>query len=235
MNSFKQLFSIGKAINKSCFCVVLFGFSIIYIACSKGDDNNEDSRPFLNIENGQFEVDAILITENGIDSSASPYGSGSISFDFAGDITGTFSVSGALDSNQTENDGVLAILNVFEDEEFETINEFLSLLGFHPTGDGKADVFVLGSKSDFPLSSIEPDNSYGIGTSAPFNGYFLKGLDIAEFWAGETNFIETADKAFVLTVGLISFASRDSTHFTGSFFGTTDVNQNTISKHFLLR
>ncbi|MFQ6115524.1 MAG: hypothetical protein ACE5NG_15805, partial [bacterium] len=181
----------------------------------------------------QFEVDVIVLQEG--ESGGDSLGSGSISFDFLGDISGTYSASGPLVSNQTENDGVGAILTLLEGEDLETTYEGLSLLGFHPTGDRKVDVFLLSTKIDAFLPAIEPGNSYGIGPLAPFNGLFLNGLDITEFWAGEANFIETADRAFVLKLGLVSIASRDSTHFTGSFFGTTHPNQTPLSKEYLVR
>ncbi len=233
MSSNKRFFLIVKLLTNILFCLVLFGFSVIHIACNT-DEANKDTSLFMEILNGQIEVDVKLIDDSG-STSATPYGSGTISFDYSGDMEGTFSVTGALDSLQTDKDGVLAILNVFKDDDDITTDEFLSLIGYHPTGDGKANVLLLNQKNDWPLTSIEPGFSYVIGTGAPFNCAFLIGLDITEFWAGEKNFIEIADKAFAISTGLLNVTSRDSTHFHGSFLGTTNSGQNALSKHYLLR
>lgn len=234
MQSLMQIFSTVKTLKKIWLFIVLLSLTSVYLACSK-DIDSEEPRPFLNIDNGFFEVETVIQEENSSDSSGMALGSGSLSFTYTGDINGTFFASGPLVSDQTAKDGVGAIITLVENVDFETFDEGFSLLAFHPTGDGKADVFILGTKYDSPLTSLKAGDVFGIGPLEPFNGLYLNGIDIIEFWKGEKNFIETADIAFVLTVGVIQIATRDSTHIRGSFFGTTHANPKPLSKPSLLR
>ncbi|RMD88075.1 MAG: hypothetical protein D6813_12635 [Calditrichaeota bacterium] len=215
------------------FCIFL-GFCIFYLSCSKDNKPKEEVRPFLNIEKGTFDVDVIIQQpgETTGNSSGTPLGSGKLSFKYSGDIEGDYSVSGSLVVNQQEKQGVGAVLSLMEDLIFpDQINEALSILAFYPRGDGKADIFLLGNKTDFPVSSIEPGDVFGIGPLDPFNGLFLEGLDINEFWAGEANFLETAEKAFVMTAGFVEIVARDSSHIVGNFAGTTDPDRNVFNKY----
>ncbi|MCI0698908.1 hypothetical protein L0337_43770 [candidate division KSB1 bacterium] len=205
---------------------VLIGplFVFIFVACEPDFKTNTKSQPFLTIENGQFDVNAIIIDDS-TDLNTSARGSGSFAFDYKGDISGRFSVSGTLVFNQATNDAAGAVVEQFEDPVAGIPAEALSLVGFHPTGNGKADIIVLGTKSQASPSPFKAGDIHGIGPSGSFNGLFLSGIAIADFWAGEKNLIDASDRAFVFTAGFIRFDSRDSTHVTGSFATTTDPNR----------
>jgi hypothetical protein len=178
----------------------------------------------LTIENGQFDVKAIIIDDS-TDLNTPARGAGDLAFDFKGERTGKFSVSGPLTFNQTTNDATGAVVEKFENPVAGTPAEALSLVGFHPTGNGKADIIILGTKSQASPSPFKAGDIHGIGPSGSFNGIFLNGVAIADFWEGKKNLIDASDRAFVFTAGFIRFDSRDSTHITGSFAATTDPNR----------
>ncbi|MFQ5771179.1 MAG: hypothetical protein ACE5HX_11625 [bacterium] len=219
---------------KSCFFIIIIGIAFFNIVCGKDNNNTKESTSFLNIENGHFEVDAIILTDNSSINSGTPLGSGSLSFEFTGDDSGTFSVSGSLVSQQTQNNAVGAIVVKLEENDVGTLNEGFSIVGFHPRGDGKADVFVLGTKNSVSLFPFKSGDVFGIGTFDPFNGLYLQGIKIEDWWDERTNKLEVSDKAFTLEAGIIQFTFRDSTHISGIFFGTTDTNQSGLSKRFIL-
>jgi hypothetical protein len=198
--------------------------AFIFFACEPDFKTNTKPQPFLTIENGHFEVNAIVIADSA-DLNTPARGAGSISFDYKGDMAGTFSVSGPLAFNQATNEGTGAVIEKFENPVAGIPAEALSLVGFHPTGNGKADIIVLGTKSEASPSPFKAGDIHGIGPSGTFNGLFLNGVAIADFWEGKKNLIEVSDRAFVFTAGFIRFDSRDSTHITGSFAATTDPNR----------
>ncbi|GEM_PF-4359894 len=206
--------------------VALIGpfFAFIFFACEPDFKTNTEPQPFLTIENGQFEVRAIAIDDS-TDLRNTARGSGSLAFDFKGELSGKFSVSGVLTFNQTTNDATGAVVEKFEHPITGFPAEALSLIGFHPTGNGKADIIVLGTKSQASPAPFQPGDTHGIGPSGTFNGLFLNGIAIADFWEGKKNLIDVSDRAFVFTAGFIRFDSRDSTHITGSFAATTDPNR----------
>jgi hypothetical protein len=161
-------------------------------------------------------------------------GSGALSSSFSGDKSGTYSVAGPLVSDQVENPAVGAIFTPGEDVTTGGTIEGFSILGFHPTGNGKADIFILGTKTDAPLTSIEPGVTYGIGSFAPFTAVFFVGVNIQDFWA-QADLVESSDSAFQLAVGDMNIAVRDSMYVSGTFSGTTDPNRSTLSKSFILK
>jgi len=202
----------------------MIGLIPFLLACESKIELKSGDQPYLLIENGKFSVDAVVIrsdtTWDGM-----PMGSGTLSFDYSGELTGKYDISGSLVRSQKNKDGVGALIAVIFDISFQIYQEGLSLIGFRPKGNGKADVFILATKRDVALDSLKAGDVYGIGSFAPFNGLFFVGLDIDEFWAGEKNFLQIADSAFVLTAGQIAIQSRDSTKIVGSFVGTTDISR----------
>ena len=215
------------------FFAVLLAFTHLGIGCGKEGEKAKNPGPFLSIQDGHFQIEASILAENA--TSAGPaLGSGSLSFNFSGDTSGTYAISGALVDDQTENQGVGAILAPIDDEEFGTVIESFVIIGFDPTGRGKADIFLLSTKIGVVLDSITAGNTYGIGAFADFNGLFFNGLNISEFWAGERNFIDIADRAFIIEEGIIQITATDSTHISGTFFGTTDPGRNALSRQFIL-
>ena len=219
-NKLAKSIPLFKSLKKNFLLAIFFVFSAICINCGNGGGINEEERPFLVIESGRFDLNAI-VQEGGSVNNSTALGSGSLSFSFTGDIAGSYSASGPLVEAQTDT-GVGAILTLIEDIDFERFNEALSMLAILPTGNGQADVFVIGSNA--AVDTLEPDLFYAIGPSGLFNGLFLNGIDIQEFWAGQSNFIEIADRAFVITAGEVFISNRDSTRITGTFAGTTHVN-----------
>ncbi len=194
------------------------------IACRNSAETDRLNEPFLQITNGRFEVQPVVLY-NDTTYAGMPMGSGSLEFDYDGDLKGRFTANGALFVAQKDSQGVAAIIAKLFSIDFQEYREGLSLVGFRPRGDGAADIFVLGTKVGVALDSIQTGFSYGIGPLQPFNGLFLVGLDINEFWAGEKNFIEIAENAFVLSAGIITIDSRDSLRVSGQFAGTTDINR----------
>jgi hypothetical protein len=226
--------SVGaKDMAKGCIVVALIAFFYIGQGCRsdlKGPDPSE--RPFLVIDNGRFEVDAVVVAE---DSNSNDLGSGSLSFSFSGDVSGTYSASGRLATNQKDHAGAGAVITLIENVDFNRIEEGFSVVGFHPIGGGRADVLVLGSKHLVSFASLKAGDTYGIGPDFPFNGLYLAGVNIDKFWAGAEDLLETANKAFVIRFGAISITARDSTHIIGTFLGTTDPNRSSLSKNTIPR
>ncbi len=206
------------------FSGLLFALLLAGSACRNSAESDQQNEPFLQITNGRFDVKAVILY-NDTSYTGMPMGSGTIAFDYDGDLKGNFSASGALFVAQKDSQGVAAIIAKLFSIDFEEYRESLGLVGFRPRGDGTADIFVLGTKVGVSLDSIQTGYSYGIGPLQPFNGLFLLGLDIDEFWAGEKNFIDIAENAFVLTAGFITIDARDSSAVSGTFAGTTDINR----------
>ncbi len=158
---------------KSYLLALFLGASIILLSCGKNSVGNEEQRSFLNIDNGQFNVNVIVVDVT--DDGSGPRGSGSVSFDFSGDITGSFSASGLLTTAQTDTQGVGAVITKIENPDFDRFDEVISLLAFNPTGNGKADVFILGSTT--PVDSLQTGTSYLINPLGPFTtAVFLNGI-----------------------------------------------------------
>ncbi len=212
---------------------IALGLFAWLVACGPATQKTKTTGPFLTIQNGRFEVTSVYLTTDVVPSGQA-MGSGNLSFDFSGDTSGTFIASGPLVSNQTQNIGVGAFIVRIWDEDYSIFREGMSVLGFYPKSNGKADVFVLGTKTDVLLDSIKAGNIYGIGPNNRFNGLYLKGINISDFWQGEKNFIEAADQAFIIQEGLIGIDARDSTHVAGIFSGTTHITVSSRPEIFLL-
>lgn len=225
MQTCKPLFMVVCYLKRIWLVLILAGLLLPFVTC--GDDFNEEPIITVDIENGQFDVNAALLDTNNINFQDS-LGNGSLSFTFKGDISGTFNISGSLESNQKSNDGVGALVGPLEARDMQ--GEGFSLLGFHPTDGRKADIFLVGMRQDVPpLPSITPGN-YGIGPFAPFLGIYLIGVDIDEFWKApttQTDLIQVSDKAYIISEGILTVAVRDSMHIVGSFSGKAakQVNQ----------
>lgn len=201
--------------------LTLPGLIAVCLACQKPNDTSNADTPFLEISNGQFEIHAVILNPDGT-TPGNAMGSGTLTFDYSGDSSGSFFASGALLNNQTEHAAVGALLDKIPDEDYGGNNEGLSIMGFRPVADGKADIFILGTKTDVELDSIKAGHNYGIGPLDRFNGVYFQGLSIPAFWAGRENLLEVAERSYILTSGIIVFTFRDSTHFRGTFSGRTD-------------
>lgn len=220
-----ETFSDKSPVSRLIKVYFVGGLILFFCACG-GDKAVDTSNPFLIVQEGEFEVEAVITGSDMLLVGA--LGSGTLSFRFSGDITGTFSVSGALESSQTDNEGCGSLIIKTEDDITGRLNEGFSVLGFRPTDSNKADVFLLGTRRDAPLSAIEAGVDYGIGPLGAFVALYIVGVDIEEFWAaGETgtDLTEVSERVFQLALGVISITSRDSTRITGAFSGTTDANQ----------
>lgn len=211
------------SIQRLIFLIGLFVFLSSLASCDKSLDSKTPDIPVINFDNGQFDIQAVVLDTNAT-SSGPNLGSGTLSFRYSGDMSGNFSASGSLVINQNDSSGVAALLSIFEDIELDIFLEGLSLIAFQPTSDGKADVFALNSKVGIGFQSIKTGDIFGIGDLAQFNGALYKGLKISEFWSGDANFLETSEHAFVIADGVISIISRDNNLITGTFFGTTVSN-----------
>ncbi|MFQ5752942.1 MAG: hypothetical protein ACE5HI_13190 [bacterium] len=209
---------------------VFVGIFLVFVAC--GDDIKNEPIITIDITIGEFDVHAVPL-ENSNNPNQGPLGSGSLSFFFSGNDSGTFNVSGSLATNQKQNDGVGALIGPFEVQDVQ--GEGFSMLGFHPIGNDKAEIFLIGASGNVtPLQSLVPGN-YPIGPSAPFTGFYLMGIKIVEFWAGDKDLIKAADKAYVISQGILTIGIRDSTHLTGSFSGTAALQPDNQSQTTLSR
>ncbi|MFQ5603343.1 MAG: hypothetical protein ACE5HS_08760 [bacterium] len=213
------------------FVLALCGF---IAACGTDSENKQEPAPIVNITNGQFDVVAIM-PEDLTNEDGAPFGSGSLSFKYSGDDSGAFSVSGPLAIGQIQNDAVGATLVKLEENDLGTQNEGFTVVGFHPLGNGKADIFVLGTKTNTSVLPIKNGDAFGIGPLEFFNGLFLKGIKISDWWDVNTNKLEVAEIAYTIESGFIQFATRDSTHFRGTFAGTTATGPNISPLPFLLQ
>lgn len=203
---------------------ILFTAVLLFPACNSTPDFANQELPFMEIQNGQFEVDAIL-TINSADTGGMLLGSGSVSFSFSGDTSGTYSAAGSLLLNQSDTSGVGAILNRIENLDLNTVDEGFTLLAFFPTGDGKTDILTIGTKLFSPVDTLQQGFVYGIGPNSAFLAAYFKGLQISDFWSGQANFFDASEKAFNFTLGTVFISERDSTHITGTFAATTDPNR----------
>lgn len=209
-------------------------FLLLLSACDSRPEFTEQVAPFMEIIDGQFDVNAVL-TINTANPTDSLLGSGSLSFDFNGDTSGTFSATGALVNNQSTVSGVGAVLDRVDNLDFNTIDEGLSLLAFIPLGNGKADIFSLGTRLTNPVDSVQAGESFAIGPNAPFVAAYFKGVNITDFWRGSSNLFETAEAAFGFTAGSIFISERDSLHIRGNFFCTTDPARSSDGGIFILK
>lgn len=226
--------SIAAMLHIHKFGSIFFAVLVLLSACDSEPDFAKNESPFMEITNGQFEIDAIL-TINSADPSDSLLGSGSLSFDFAGDINGTYSAAGQLILNQTDSGGVGAVLDRVNNLDFNTIDEGFSILGFLPRSNGRADIFSVGTQLFAPVDSIEAGRTFGIGPSGPFVGAYFKGVAIADFWSGDVNLFQASEQAFGFTAGTLFISTRDSTHITGSLTATTDPSRSSGTGSYILR
>ncbi|MDQ7052271.1 MAG: hypothetical protein Q9P14_05065, partial [candidate division KSB1 bacterium] len=127
------------------FSGLLFVLLLVGSACRNSAESDRQNEPFLQITNGRFDVQAVILY-NDTSYTGMPMGSGTIAFDYDGDLKGSFSASGALFVAQKDSQGVAAIIAKLFNIDFEVYREGLSLVGFRPRGDGTADIFVLGTK-----------------------------------------------------------------------------------------
>ena len=158
-----------------------------------------------------------------------------MSFGFSGDITGTYSANGQLLLNQADSSGVGAVLDRVNNLDFNTIDEGFSILGFLPKGGGKADIFSVGTQLFAPVDSLEAGRTFGIGPGGSFVGAYFKGVAITDFWSGNVNLFQAAEKAFGFTAGTLFLSTRDSTHINGRFTATTAPNRSSGSGSYILR
>lgn len=203
--------------SKVILCFSIPFFLLVIPGCGSDDDlmQGEQSQPLIRIADGQFEIDAMSETSTDL-------GSGTIAFTYDGDVTGTFSASGALQENQRESGGAGGRLLRVLDEVLGGFTDGFTLIGFHPTGDGKAEALIVGSNANSgPIETLTP-GVYGIGPLAPFTGVFLKGVDIDDFWAGEKDLVQVSEVGVVFTQGSLSVTSRDSTHVVGTFWASSE-------------
>jgi hypothetical protein len=232
MQTRKPLFLVVRYWKRIWLVLALTGFLLPLVSC--GDNLDEEPIITVDIENGQFEVDAVLLPSSGSNAQG-PLGSGSLSFTFKGDLSGTFKVSGSLSSNQTANEGVGALVGPYESNDVK--GEGFSFLGFRPTGNGKADIFLVGMRQDIPpLSSITPGN-YGIGPFGRFLGIYVIGVDIDEFWKAQTtqtDLIPVSERAYVMSEGILKIAVRDSTRLVGTFSGQAAKQVNLAKARYML-
>ena len=78
-----------QKLTKKLYIIFLFLAVALLIACGKNGMSGSNERPFLNILNGHFNVNVIIVDLT--DDGSGQRGSGTISFDFAGDNSGSFS------------------------------------------------------------------------------------------------------------------------------------------------
>jgi hypothetical protein len=215
---------------RTCFWPILLGLWLTDLGCGPNKTGSQGRTEVLQIDDGEFEVEAIII--QGIDPGTGPRGSGSLSFTFTGDDSGSFSASGPLTTGQTDSAGVGAVINQIENPDLLLVEETFSLIAFRPTGDGKADVFIVGGPN--AVDAFDPGLFYSIGPSGFFStGLFLRGIEIPTFWAGQTNFLDTAQQAFVLHTGALFISTRDGAQLTGTFTGQTEAATNKVSPTIL--
>ncbi|RMF64078.1 MAG: hypothetical protein D6743_09810, partial [Calditrichaeota bacterium] len=107
--------------------------SSLVLSCKTEVTTKVDEQPLFQIRNGRFDVTAIISFSDST-YSGMPMGSGTIGFDWEGETTGNFSVTGSMEYAQKETPGVAAIIAKIFDIDFEVYREGLSLLAFKPVG-----------------------------------------------------------------------------------------------------